>query len=101
MAIPDNDVLDAMQSLLSIVADSTRLKILCSIAKEEKCVSEICIEIGASQSLVSHQIRVMKDANLLASRKEGTRVFYTLADDHVLSLLEVVSSHVQEEKKGN
>lgn len=98
MAIPDNKVLGAMQQLLSVVADFTRLKILCSIAREEKCVSEICADVGASQSLVSHQIRVMKSANILSSRKEGTRVFYALADDHVLALLEVVASHVQEKR---
>ena len=100
MSIPSSDIITAMEGLLSIAADTTRPKILYSIANTEKCVSDIVKEVEASQSLVSHQIRVLKNANLLSSRKEGTRVYYALADHHVLELLEVVNEHVSE-KKGN
>ncbi|MCQ2772001.1 MAG: metalloregulator ArsR/SmtB family transcription factor [Bacilli bacterium] len=94
--IPENKVLDKMESLLNVASDFTRLKILYSISGEEKSVSDIVKEVGASQSLVSHQIKVLKKANLVISRKEGTRVFYQLADDHIVQLLSVVYDHVTE-----
>ena len=94
--IPENKVLDKMESLLNVASDFTRLKILYSISDNEKSVTEIIQEVGASQSLVSHQIKVLKKANLVVSRKEGTRVFYKLADDHIVQLLNVVYEHVME-----
>lgn len=94
--IPDNKVLDKMESLLNVASDFTRLKILYSISDTEKSVSDIIKEVGASQSLVSHQIKVLKKANLVTSRKEGTRVFYKLADEHIVQLLNVVYEHVTE-----
>lgn len=94
--IPDNKVLDKMESLLNVASDFTRLKILYSISDTEKSVSDIIKDVGASQSLVSHQIKVLKKANLVTSRKEGTRVFYKLADEHIVQLLNVVYEHVTE-----
>ena len=93
---PDDKTLIEMESLLAIVSDYTRLKILYSIIDEEKNVSQIVAEVGASQSLVSHQLRVMRKANLVATRKEKTRVYYHLADDHISSLIELVHDHVVE-----
>ena len=85
-----------MERLLGIASDMTRLKILYSILSSEKCVSEIVEDVHASQSLVSHQLKILKDANLVSSRKEGPRVFYSLADEHVTLLLDVVYDHAQE-----
>lgn len=96
MSQPKTETLIEMGKLLSIAADTTRLKILYSIAEEEKCVYEICEEISASQSLVSHQLRTLREANLLTSRKEGTRVYYRFADDHVRQLLMAVEEHAKE-----
>ncbi len=94
--LPEDKILDKMESLLNVASDFTRLKILYSISDREKSVSEIVEEVGASQSLVSHQIKVLKKANLVSSRKEGTRVFYQLADEHIVQLLNVVYEHVME-----
>lgn len=94
--LPEDKILDKMESLLNVASDFTRLKILYSISDGEKSVSEIVEEVGASQSLVSHQIKVLKKANLVSSRKEGTRVFYQLADDHIVQLLKIVYEHVME-----
>lgn len=96
--IPNDDTIEKMENLLGVASDFTRLKIMYAISKEEKCVADIQQEVGASQSLVSHQLRVLKEACLVSIRKEGTKVFYFLNDDHVLKLLDVVNKHVLEEQ---
>jgi DNA-binding transcriptional ArsR family regulator len=82
--------------LLNIASDYTRLKILYAISETEKNVSEIVKEAGASQSLVSHQLKVLRKAHLVTTHKEGTKVYYALADEHVIALLDVVYAHVSE-----
>ncbi len=94
--LPDDKTLDKMESLLNVASDFTRLKIMYSISEDEKSVSEIVEEVGASQSLVSHQLKVLKKANLVTTRKEKTKVFYKLADHHIVELLNVVYDHVTE-----
>ena len=111
-----------MESLLSTASDATRLKIMfalldddecccgeeceCGLCEKmscmiEKCVNDIANEIGASQSLVSHQLKVLKDADLVRTRKEKTKVYYSLSDKHVRLLLGVAYEHVMEEENGN
>lgn len=94
--IPNEKILTKMEELLNVASDYTRLKILYAIMDEDKSVSTIVEEVGASQSLVSHQLKVLKKANLVSTHKEGTKVFYTLADEHVNSLLKVVQQHAEE-----
>ena len=105
-----------MESLLETASDSTRLKIMlalldddececeechCGVCESlncmiEKCVNDIAAEIGASQSLVSHQLKVLKDADLVRTRKEKTKVYYSLKDRHIRLLLGVAYEHVME-----
>lgn len=94
-------VINAMEELLKVSADATRLKIMISLLGDseivvEKCVGEIQEETSCSQSLVSHQLKVLKDADLVATRKEGTKIYYSLKDEHVEQLLKVVLEHVLE-----
>lgn len=96
--MPDDKTLDKMESLLNIASDFTRLKIMYSIAEGEKNVSQIVAEVGASQSLVSHELSVLKKSHLVSSHKEGTKVYYRLDDEHVISLLNVTYEHVKEAK---
>ena len=113
--------IEKMQSLLETASDKTRLKIMlalldddlchchacnCSNCQElncmiEKCVNNIANEIGASQSLVSHQLKVLKDADLVRTRKEKTKVYYSLKDKHVRLLLGVAYEHVMEESEND
>ena len=95
--MPSDKIIDKMESMLNIASDFTRLKIMYAISEKEKNVSEIVKEVGASQSLVSHQLRILRKANLVSTRKEGTCVYYSLADEHVIKLLNVVFEHVSEE----
>ena len=109
-----------MESLLMTASDATRLKIMLALLDDdlcchgneghhcddckclscmiEKCVNDIASEINASQSLVSHQLKVLKNADLVATRKEGTRVYYSLKDKHVRMLLGVAYEHVMEDE---
>lgn len=94
--MPDERTLSKMEDLLNIASDYTRLKILYSISDKDKSVSEIVKESGASQSLVSHQLKVLRKAHLVSVHKENTHVYYRLADEHVIALLRVVQEHVEE-----
>ncbi len=90
-------IITNMSELLFIAADETRLKILCTLLDGSKNVSEIVAATDASQSLVSHQLKVLRNANLVSTRKEGNFVYYSLTDDHVEKLINVAYEHVTEE----
>lgn len=83
-------------TLLKGFADETRLKILCLLREGEVCVHQIVEELDISQSGVSHQLRILRDARLVLPRKEGRHVLYRLADRHVKELLENALSHGEE-----
>jgi len=104
----DEITLANMADMLSIASDQTRLKILLCLLGEnftegespkepiERNVNEIVASVGASQSLVSHQLKILKDADLVQARRDGRQVFYSLSDIHVQKLIEVVLEHVLE-----
>ena len=96
--LPSEKILDKMEELLSVISDYTRLKILYVISKKEKNVTEIINEVGASQSLVSHQLRVLKKHDLVDTHKDGHKVYYKLADYHITHMLQVVYDHVTEKE---
>jgi ArsR family transcriptional regulator len=83
--------------LLKGFADGTRLRILCLLRGREVCVHEIVDALDMSQSAVSHQLRVLRDARLVSHRRDGRHVYYRLADEHVRELLENALSHGAEE----
>lgn len=92
----DEDELIEMAELFKMFGDSTRIKILCGLFEGEKCVQEITDATGASQSAVSHQLRLLKQARLVRSRRNGKQVCYTLADDHVKTILGMAKEHLEE-----
>ena len=97
--LPEAKIINCMEEMLKVAADATRLKIMFSLLDDEqpeKCVNEIYTLIGASQSLVSHQLKILKDADLVGTRKEKTKVYYFLKDEHVRELVKVVEEHVLE-----
>ncbi len=91
--LPEEAVLTPTVQLLKGFADSTRLRILCLLRGREVCVHEIVDALEVSQSAVSHQLRVLRDARLVAHRRDGRHVYYRLADDHVREMLENALSH--------
>ena len=105
----NDKVIVKMQDTLKIAADGTRLKILFSLLDEidnnvlephhfvEKCVNDIACQIGASQSLVSHQLKVLKDGGFVKSNKVGTKIYYSLKDEHVQQIMKITYEHVLED----
>ena len=92
----DEDELIEMAELFKMFGDSTRIKILSLLFEGEKCVQEITEASGSSQSAVSHQLRLLKQARLVRSRCSGKQIFYTLADDHVKTILGMAKEHLEE-----
>ena len=93
----DDDTVMDMSDLFKLFGDSTRLRILWSLKDREMCVDSISAAIGVSQSAVSHQLKALKTANLVRSRREGKWIFYTLCDEHIDSLLSIAIDHLREE----
>ena len=94
--MPDEEILYELADLFKVFADSTRIKILFALMDEEMCVACIAETIDASQSAVSHQLRVLKQARLVKFRREGKQVVYSLADNHVHTMLAQGMNHVCE-----
>ena len=92
----DEDALIEMAELFKVFGDSTRIKILCVLFEGEKCVQEITEATGATQSAVSHQLRILKQARLVRARRQGKQVCYSLADDHVKTILGMAKDHLEE-----
>ena len=92
----DEDALIEMAELFKMFGDSTRIKILCGLFEGEKCVQEITEATGSSQSAVSHQLRLLKQARLVRCRRSGKQIYYTLADDHVKTILGMAKEHLEE-----
>jgi DNA-binding transcriptional ArsR family regulator len=90
------DIFQNMSETFKAIADKTRLKILFALSKEELCVCDISAVVDMSISLVSHQLRLLRDRKLVKYRKEGKSVFYSLDDDHVVQLFKMAHNHVIE-----
>lgn len=93
-----NEIITEMSQILFVASDKVRLKILLALLDGEMCVSDLEEVTEASQSLVSHQLRVLRKAKLVTFRKVGNRVFYSLDDDHVHDLIQVAYDHAAEKK---
>lgn len=89
-------MIESMAQLYKSFSDETRLKILFYLSKQERCVIEIAHELNMTHSAISHQLRVLKQSNLVSSTKKGKEVYYSLKDQHIFDLLKVGKEHVQE-----
>ena len=94
--LPPDEVLYDLAELFKIFGDSTRIKILYALLQSELCVCDIAGLLDVTQSAVSHQLRVLKASKLVKFRREGKVVFYSLADDHVMSILSQGMEHIEE-----
>lgn len=95
-SMPEDNQLIDLAELFKIFGDSTRIKILYALFEAEVCVCDLSQLLGVSISAVSHQLRILKQANLVKFRKEGKTVFYSLADDHVRTVLGQGMEHINE-----
>ena len=94
--LPGEDTLYDLTELFRIFGDSTRIRILYVLFEAEMCVCDIAALLGMTQSAISHQLRALKNARLVKSRREGKTVFYSLADSHVRTILDQGLEHVSE-----
>lgn len=94
--MPDRETMEAIAELFKGFADTTRVQILSLLARQELCVTEIAERVEISQSAISHQLRLLKQMHLIKFRREGKNILYSLADDHVLTILEMGLEHVLE-----
>ena len=93
----DDETSLRLADIFKVLGDRTRIKLLSLLAhKEELCVCDIAEALGMGQSAISHQLRVLKQAQLIKFRRDGRTVFYSLADDHVRTILEQGMDHICE-----
>ena len=94
--LPDVDELYDLAELFKVFGDSTRIRILYVLFQSELCVCDLAEVLGMTQSAVSNQLKILKQAKLVTGRREGKSVFYALADDHVRSIIDQGKEHVDE-----
>ena len=94
--MPDEDVLCDLAEIFKVFGDSTRIKILYLLFESEMCVCDIAQLLGMNQSAISHQLRILKQAHLISSRREGKSVIYALSDGHVRTIIDQGMEHVCE-----
>ena len=93
----DEDIIFDMAELFKVFGDSTRIRILHALLETELCVGDMAQILNLSQSAVSHQLKILKDAKLVRFRREGKIIFYALDDEHVRNILSMGVEHVEEE----
>ncbi len=94
--MPTDEELYRLSGLFKLFGDQTRIKILYTLLEGERCVQDIADHIGMSQSSVSHQLRILKQSQLVKFRREGRTVYYSLADAHVCTIINQGLEHIQE-----
>ena len=92
--LPPEEHLYDLAEVFRVFGDTTRIRILYVLFERELCVCDIAKLLGMTQSAVSHQLRILKDAKLVRFRREGKTVFYALDDDHVREIIEAGMSHI-------
>lgn len=94
--MPDEEMLYDLADFYKVFADSTRIKILYALLQSELCVCDLAEVLGASQSAVSHQLRMLKQMKLVKFRREGKAIVYSLSDDHIQNILSQGFEHITE-----
>ncbi len=94
--MPEETQLYDLAELFKVFGDSTRIKILYVLFQAEMCVCDIAQLLNMGQSAISHQLRVLKQAKLVKSRRDGKTMFYSLADSHVRTIIDQGFEHIEE-----
>ena len=91
----DEDLFNNLAEFFKILGDTTRVKILSALDKNEMCVCDIANVLGMSKSSISHQLGTLRRMNIVKCRKQGKEVYYTIDDDHVQKLFELGIEHIE------
>lgn len=94
--MPEEEMLYDLAELFKVFGDSTRIKILWALDEAEMCVCDIAVLLNMTQSAISHQLRILKQAKLVKNRKEGKVVYYSLDDEHVKQIFDQGLIHINE-----
>ncbi|ANX00672.1 transcriptional regulator [Thermoclostridium stercorarium subsp. leptospartum DSM 9219] len=94
--MPSDENLYDLAELFRVFGDTTRIKILCALAESEMCVCDIAALLNMTQSSISHQLRILKQARLVRYRREGKVVYYALDDEHVKQIFDLGLIHLNE-----
>lgn len=94
--MPDDDTLYDLAELFAVFGDSTRIRILFVLLRSEVCVCDLSDTLNMTMSAVSHQLRILKANKLVKCRRDGKSVFYSLADDHVRTIIRQGMDHIEE-----
>ncbi len=95
-AMKPDATLFKLAATFKVLGDPTRTKVISALLQEELCVCDLASLIGISQSAISHQLRVLRNMNLVKYRKDGRIAFYSLDDDHISSILTAGLKHAEE-----
>lgn len=94
--MPDETELYDLAELFKVFGDSTRIRILFVLFEAEVCVCDLAKVLNMSQSAISHQLRILKQNKLVKNRREGKSIFYSLADEHVRTIIAQGRDHIEE-----
>ncbi len=94
--MPNEYAMRNLTEFFKIMGDGTRIQILCALIQNEMCVCDLAVLINVTKSAISHQLRSLKEAHLVKSRRSGKNVFYSLDDEHVKDILEKALDHIIE-----
>jgi len=94
--MPSEEILYDLADFFKVFGDSTRIKILYVLMQSEMCVCDIAQLLNASQSAISHQLRVLKQMQLVKNRRDGKTIFYSLSDGHISTILSTGLEHIKE-----
>jgi DNA-binding transcriptional ArsR family regulator len=92
--IPSTEYIKQMADTFKALSDPTRLKIVLSLLNQEHCVCDIAVLCNQSDSAISHQLRILRTMKILKNRREGKIIYYSIDDDHVISLINLSLDHV-------
>ena len=95
-ALPDSNTVADLTDTFKVLSDPTRIKILLALSRTELCVCDLAALLGATNSAVSHQLRLLRNLRLVKYRREGKMAYYSLSDQHIEDLISVAVSHAAE-----
>lgn len=94
--IPEDGVIYDLAEFFKVFADSTRMKIIYALMEQELCVCDIANIVQTTQSAISHQLRILKQAKLVKFKKVGKVVYYSLDDEHIAQIVKKGREHIEE-----
>lgn len=93
---PDSDTFERLSIFFKVMGDPTRMKIMWVLSQTEMCVCDLACTLNMTKSAISHQLSVLRRADLVRNRRDGKTVYYSLSDNHVRVLYEAGLEHINE-----